>query len=499
MSGSIIAVECEGLSKTFGGKFAVKEANVAVEAGNVHAFVGENGAGKSTLLGMISGRVSSDKGTVRVFGEALAHPSPRQSRTHGLAVVYQELTMVPSFSASQNMFLGQVRSRGGFLKEFQMRHEFVAMCEEFEVEISPTTLARELSVSQQQIVEILKGVQSGGRILMLDEPSAALAEHERETLYRILNRLRSKGTTIVFVSHNLDEVLKLSDTITVLRDGEVVNTAPREEWDKNSLVRSMIGKEVLIKRREDRHDLGPVSFMVENVCVPKAVESVNLAAKSGEIVGLWGLVGSGRTTFMRSVAGLEPRSSGVMELKGQPASWPASARNAIEQGIALVPESRKHALVLGMDSACNYWLGRKSLSRGLLSPKREALSATPTAAYFGFDPKRISDPVGRLSGGNQQKILLAKWAGRSPKVLMVDEPTRGIDVGAKAEVLASLVTLAKEGATVIVTSSELEEVLAICDRLLIFSRGRVVREIDTANNPFSTEDIVKFGFGEGEA
>lgn len=499
MSKSNLAVECEGLAKKYGGRFAVRDANVAVKSGEVHALVGENGAGKSTLLGMISGRVSPDHGMVRVFGEELTHGSPREARAHGLAVVYQELTMVPTLTASQNMFLGQVDASAGFLKESQMRAKFVAMCKEFEVVIDPDTLARNLSVSQQQIVEILRGVHARGRVLMLDEPSAALAEHEREILYRILNRLRSMGTTIIFVSHNLDEVLELSDTVTVLRDGEVVTSAPRSEWDKDSLVRSMIGKDVLIKRRDDRHELGHVSISVKDVKMPEVVNGIGLTARSGEIVGLWGLVGSGRTTFMRSIAGLEPRSSGHMELGGRPVGWSASARESIRMGISLVPESRKQALVLTMNSVDNYWLGRKSPARGWLSPKLETADATPTVLYFGFNPSRMAEPVGRLSGGNQQKVLLAKWAGRAPQIFMVDEPTRGIDVGAKAEVLSSLVTLAKEGATVIMTSSELEEVLAICDRLLVFSHGRIVREIDTANNPFSVGDIVKFGFGEDDA
>ena len=494
-----LAVECEDLSKSFGGKFAVRAANLAVQAGEVHALVGENGAGKSTLLGMISGRVSSDHGVVRIFGQALNHGSPRDSRAHGLAVVYQELTMIPALTAAQNVFLGKASSKAGFLQESLMREKFESMCAEFDVHIGPDTLARDLSVSQQQIVEIMRGVQARGRVLMLDEPSAALAEHERETLYKILSRLRDRGTTIIFVSHNLDEVLALSDTITVLRDGEIVSSAPRSEWDKNSLVRKMIGKDVLIQRREDRHELGSVSISAKNVRLPKVVDGIDLEARSGEVVGLWGLVGSGRTSFMRSVAGLEPRSSGELELDGRSVTWPRSAREAIARGIALVPESRKQALVLNMNTASNYWLGRKSPAGGWLSPRRETLGATPTVAYFGFNPVRIAEAVGRLSGGNQQKVLLAKWAGRLPNVLMVDEPTRGIDVGAKAEVLSSLVTLAREGATVIMTSSELEEVLAICDRLLVFSHGRVVREIDTANNPYSVGDIVKFGFGEDEA
>jgi ABC-type sugar transport system ATPase subunit len=496
MTTSSAAIECDHVSKKFNGQYAVRSAHLTVEAGTIHALVGENGAGKSTLLGMIGGRLSSNEGTIRVFGESLSTASPRAARARGLTVVYQELTMVPALTAAQNMFLGQNSTNGGFLNEVAMRKRFTEMCAEFRIAIKPETLARDLSVSQQQIVEILRGVQARSRILMLDEPSAALAEAERETLYVILRRLREQGTTIIFVSHNLDEVLLLSDSITVLRDGETMKTAVRSEWDKPSLVREMVGKDVVIERRSDRHELGEMRVEASGVNMPGVLHDIHISAREGEIVGLWGLVGSGRTTFMRSLSGLEPRSSGALTVSGSRIVWPVTARAAIRNGIAMVPESRKQGLVLGMNGVSNYWLGRRSITGGWLKPKRELQGATEKAVYFGFDPRRLTEVVKNLSGGNQQKVLLAKWAGREPRVFLVDEPTRGIDVGAKSEVLASLIRLAKDGAAVIVTSSELEEVLAICDRLLVFSHGRVVHEIDTANNRHTVEDIVKFGFGE---
>jgi ABC-type sugar transport system ATPase subunit len=494
----VYAVECDSVSKKYGGKFAVDSASLQVESGKVHALVGENGAGKSTLLGIISGRVSADSGSVTVFGDELRSSSPRATRAHGLVVVYQELTMVPGLTAAENMFLGQNSTRSGFLRTAFMRASFVAMARDFDVHIDPDALARDLSISQQQIVEIMRGVQAKGRILMLDEPSAALAEAERDTLYRILSRLREQGTTIVFVSHNLDEVLQLSDSITVLRDGKVVKTAARTEWDKPALVREMVGRDVIVERRTDISVLGSVAISATGINYPGVLHDISVTAHSGEIVGLWGLVGSGRTTFMRSLSGLEPRSSGTLELAGVSVQWPRSARAAIRNHVVMVPESRKQGLVPGMDGVSNFWLGRRSVTRGWLSPRREFGGARDRSTYFGFNPRRLTEPVRNLSGGNQQKVLLAKWAGRDPKVLLVDEPTRGIDVGAKAEVLSSLVSLAKDGATIIVTSSELEEVLAICDRLLVFSHGRIVREIETVTNPYSVGDIVKFGFGEEE-
>lgn len=499
MSSEIVnAIVCDGVSKKYAGKYAVHRANLVVRAGSVHALVGENGAGKSTLLGMISGRVMNDEGTISIFDDELRAANPRDSRHHGLVVVYQELTMVPALTAVQNVFLGQLKSKAGLTSDRQMQDRFRELCEEFDVHINPSIPVRELSISQQQIVEIMRGVQANGRILMLDEPSAALAESEREVLYRILGRLRERGTTIIFVSHNLDEVLSLSDHITVMRDSEVVSSGPREDWDKRSIVRAMVGKDAAITRRQERHELGDVAVEISDVNLEGGLHDINITARRGEIVGLWGLVGSGRTTFFRSLFGLIPKAQGRIAIDGKEITWPRSARSAIAEGIVMVPESRKAALVMGMDSIANYWLGRRSPVPFWQSQQREKPDMEKDGIFFGFNARRIHDPVKNLSGGNQQKVLLAKWAGRRPKLFLVDEPTRGIDVGAKVEVLESLTRLAADGATVIVTSSELEEVLAVCDRLLVFSHGHVTHEFDTATSEYTVEQIVKFGFGESE-
>lgn len=493
-----LAIQCRGVSKTFGGNHAVSDADLDIVAGAVHALVGENGAGKSTLLGIISGRLAADEGEVMIFGEGLAGGHPREGRAMGLVAVYQELTMVPALSAEANVFLGQTESHRGLLDAKAMRERFLQMCRNFEVSIPPTEPVRNLSISQQQILEIMRGVQARGRILMLDEPSAALAEHERDTLYRVLDRLRAAGTTIVFVSHNLEEVLRLSDTITVLRDSQVVHTAPRAEWDRRSIIRAMVGREAEVDIRRGTHELGEVVLEAADVEVPGVLHGISMTVRSGEIVGLWGLVGSGRTTFLRALNGLVPGSRGSLALDGQDIGWMRSARQAIRAGIVMVPESRKSGMVLGMDGTSNYWLGRRAAGRFWLDRRSERNQANEPSTYFGFRPERLSAPVEQLSGGNQQKILLAKWAGHQPRVMLVDEPTRGIDVGAKAEVLASLVRLAGAGAAIVVTSSELEEVLAVSHRLLVFAGGSVVREVAAGDPEFRVADIVKLGFHERE-
>jgi len=493
------AIICRNVTKAFGNNRAVADVSITITPGTIHALVGENGAGKSTLLGMISGRLVADEGEIRVFEHVLRGGRPREARELGLVAVYQELTMVPTFSAEANVFLGQAKTRGHVLARAQMRRRYGELCESLAVDIPPDAPTAMLSVSQQQMLEIMRGVESGARILLLDEPTAALAERERDELYRVLNRLRDEGTTIVIVSHNLDEVLGLSDNISVLRDGALSRSASRSEWDKQALVRAMVGREVEVLAQRSESEPGAPVLDVRDVCLPGVLHDISVTVRSGEIVGLWGLVGAGRTTFMRSVAGLESASSGHLSVDGQATSWPHNARTAIAAGIVMVPEDRKKALILSMNGASNIWLGRRMGSWLKLNRRGERERSRPYASFFGFRPDRLRDPVEELSGGNQQKVLLAKWAAREPRVFLVDEPTRGIDIGAKSEVLNSLVRLASEGSAILVTSSELEEVLAICNRLVVVAGGRVVNVLEPGDPRFRVEDIVRMGFRGEEA
>jgi ABC-type sugar transport system ATPase subunit len=492
------AIVARGARKVFTGAVAVNGADLEVRTGEVHALVGENGAGKSTLLGMLSGRLSASEGSVEVFGHRLHGNNPRESREHGLVAVYQELTMVPGLSAEANVFLGQASTKRGLLNRKAMRARYEELCEELDIHVPASTLARDLSVSQQQMLEIMRGVQSNGRILVLDEPTAALAEHERETLYRVLRTLTARGTTIVFVSHNLDEVLALSDSITVLRDGHVVRSAPRAEWTRPTLIEHMVGRSVDKLAERGVHGFGEEVLSAEDVSLPGVLSDISVTVRAGEIVGLWGLVGSGRTTFLRSLAGAEPSSTGRLRLHGKEQPWPRSVRKAIAEGIVMVPESRKQALVLGMDANSNYWLGRSGSRSLFLDRAAERDEAGDTGDFLAFDRTRLGAPVRNLSGGNQRKVLLAKWVGHQPDVFLIDEPTRGIDIGAKAEVLTSLVRLASEGAAIIVTSSELEEVLAIANRLLVFAHGQVVRDIPADDPEFDVDAVVRHGFSSGD-
>ncbi len=492
---STAVVTCENVSKRFAGREVVKAVNLTITRGHIHAIVGENGAGKSTLLGLISGRYAPDGGRIDALGRPLPSGRPADIRRLGIAAIYQELMMCPALSALENVYLGQAVRRYGFVDYRAMRARFLGLCAAFDIRIDPDIEVRSLPLAKRQVLEILRGAQANARVLLLDEPTAALAEHERESLYAAMRRLAERGTSLVFVSHNLDEVLALSDVISVMRDGLLIRTAPRGEWTKRQMIDAMVGAQadVHITRQTERPAGRDATLHVASVAVPGRVGGIDLSVRQGEIVGLWGLIGSGRTSFLRALAGLEPQSTGSMTIRGALVEWPRSVRAALARGIALIPEDRKAALVLGASAADNINLSRPD--RGVLfRSEAEGSLATEVAARFGFDGSRIGETTGHLSGGNQQKVLLAKWAARSPSVLLVDEPTRGIDVAAKATVMRSLQEMAAGGMAIVVTSSELEEVIAISDRLLVFSRGKVVAEIQAGSTEYNVSQILRYGF-----
>lgn len=495
------AIDARGVSKRFGGIQALRDVSLRVDAGTVHALVGENGAGKSTFLGTIAGRLAPSAGEVAIFGAQYEFGSPRYARKLGISAIYQELTIVPGLSTQANVFLGQTLTRLGMLSEAGMRGLFEALCERFGVRIPADVPAGGLSIADQQMVEIMRGIQSDARLLLFDEPTTALAVREREALFRVMSQLRDGGVTMVLVSHNLDEVLAIADVVTVFRDGELAATAPRERWTKRELVRAMIGHDVRegarVRGPARPRQEGPPLLRAENITVPGALDGVSLEVRAGEVLGVGGLVGSGRSTLLRALAGLEPGSRGALSLEGVAQSWPKTPRQAIRAGISLVPEDRKRqGLVLGMtvrDNIAMSDFGRVS-RHGFLSSRALDQAARATAGEFGLDEARLGATVRHLSGGNQQKVLLGRWHYRRPRILLADEPTRGIDIGAKEEVLATLRHLADQGVGIVLVSSELEEVTALADRVLVLSEGRAVGELDAADGPLTVERILNAAF-----
>ncbi|OZF25706.1 sugar ABC transporter ATP-binding protein [Rhodococcus sp. 14-2496-1d] len=514
------SVVISDLSKSFGRNHAVKGVSMSIKAGTVHALVGENGAGKSTTLGIMAGRIAPTSGRVDVFGEELKYGDPRSCRKAGVVAIYQELTIVPALTAEANVFLAAPMSKAGFLATGNMRTRYLELCERAGVRAVPAgTPAGSLSVAEQQVLEILRALVSDARVILFDEPTASLAENERASLFRLMRTLRSEGVAMVLVSHNLDEVLDIADEITVFRDGRLTLTADRGHFTKENLVEAMIGKsgdDRLAAQLLDADAPVPTEAMptarvpsaraasttepvlvAEGVTVPGAIENVDIEVRAGEVVGVGGLVGAGRTTLLRALAGLERTATGRMWIDGNEVAWPKTVRKALRYGIALLPEDRKgQGLVLSMTVADNIALsGFGKTSRwGMVTPKSVRSTVTDSGTAFGLSPELLERRASELSGGNQQKLLLARWMHRTPRILLADEPTRGIDVGAKAEIVRSLEGMALDGLGLVIVSSELEEVVAVADRVVVLSEGRHVGTLDSADGGITTSDILGLAF-----
>lgn len=495
------AIRLLNVSKSFGAIDALKPMTLDVGVGQIHAFVGQNGAGKSTTLGILAGRITASAGEVQIEGNKVELGDPRRARAAGVVAIYQELTIVPALSAVANVFLGQPYSRSGLLSEAAMRRRFYELTSRLGVKISADAEARSLSVADQQSLEILRAIEANARIILLDEPTASLAPPERQALFRVMRDLKAEGHTLIYVSHNLDEVLDISDAITVFRNGRLIETRVKQNWTKSQLVAAMLGEEMgdVYQRRPASRAPGPVpALSVQDCSLPGAIEGISFAVRPGEILGIGGLVGSGRTSLLRTLAGLEPRSSGSMQVDGRAVGWPKTPRASRRLGLALVPEDRKHqGLVLGLPATANVTLPNfGAVARyGLVDDLKMTQQSALATKAFGFDSRRLQVPVGTLSGGNQQKVLLARWAYEQPRVLMVDEPTRGIDVGAKAEILDALRAFAEQGLAVIIVSSELEEICALADRVVVLSEGRRVDHIDANRAELSVHLVLNSAFG----
>ena len=477
---AVAAISLRGISKTYPGAIALDGIDLDIKAGEIHGLVGENGAGKSTLLKILTGAHGPTLGTMEVFGEEVLFETPLAARKLGITAVYQELTVIPAMSAAANVFLGQERRHGPVQDRSSERRRFQELSELMGVKIDPNARADSLSIADQQALEIMRGIESAARVLVLDEPTASLTLHEREALYKVMRNLSGHGVTMVLISHDLDEVVALTDTITVLRDGRLVASRPRAEWTKGKLIAAMLGEELSMKVSH-RRKAGDEVLRAENVVVPGVLTDVSFSVRRGEILGLAGLVGSGRTELFRALAGLDAQASGELRIDGKKVRWPQSPQAARGLGIALAPEDRKsQGLVLGLPVYDNLNLTtlRAVASGGILIRARETKRARGLAERVRLQPPDVRRPVRELSGGNQQKIVIGKWLECAVRVLLVDEPTRGIDVGAKVEIFSLLDELASKGVAVVMVSSELEEVVENCDRVLALAGGRIIHEFD---------------------
>ena len=475
-------LEMRGISKSFPGVRALSDVDLAVHAGEVHAIVGENGAGKSTLMKILAGLYQPDEGEIALDGEVTRISGLIDARKRGIGMVYQELNLVPDLTVAENIMLGSTPSRFGFVQRRKLHDEAVAVLDALDARIDPTAILGSLTVSQQQIVEIAKAYAQQPKIMVLDEPTSSLSEHEAQALFGIVRKMRASGIAIIYISHRLREVLDLADRVTVLRDGRQIETRDAAGLTSGEMIRLMVGRDLTDIFPKLPAEIGDVVLEVDGLTRTGAFEDISLTVRAGEIVGLAGLVGAGRTEVARAIFGLDRAQAGTIRVAGERVVASDPARG-VAAGIAYVPEDRKRdGIVPSASIRANISLpvlGELS-SGGWVSRGKEQRLAHEQVAALGVSPPVIERPVDTLSGGNQQKVVIAKWLAAKPRVLILDEPTRGVDVGAKADIHEIIGQLAQQGAAILMISSELPEVLAVSDRVYVLHEGRLSAEFDRA-------------------
>jgi ribose transport system ATP-binding protein/rhamnose transport system ATP-binding protein len=473
-------LEVSQLSKSFPGVRALDNVSMSVEPGEIRALLGENGAGKSTLGKIVAGVYSRTGGEVRIDGIALGELDEKAAGDLGIGIVHQEGSLVPQLSVAENIFAGRQPTKWlGRVDVRLMRESARALIAQLGVAIDPAAKAAFLSPAQAQIVEIAKALSRDLKLLILDEPTAALTLTETEKLFEIVRRLARDGVSIIYVSHRLAEIFALCDSVTVLKDGRLAGTRKVADTTTDELIRLMVGREVHLARSVSARQAGPVVLEAQEICAPPLVQSASVTVRAGEVVCLAGLIGSGRSEFCEALFGARPRRAGTIRIGGTPVD-PKGPWEAKRAGIGMVPEDRKASgLFLGMDLVNNIAatvLSKVSSGANFSNTKAEKLAGDFVSELRIATPS-VRKIVGELSGGNQQKVLLAKWLAMEPRLLIVDEPTRGVDVGARSEIYRLLRGLAEKGVALLVVSSDLPEVLALADRIVVMAEGRTVGEL----------------------
>ena len=472
----------KGIDKSFPGVHALKDVDFDLEAGQVVALLGENGAGKSTLIRVLGGAHQLDAGLIEIDGKPLSITSPQESRAAGISVIYQEFNLVRAMTVRDNVFLGQEPSRLSIIPVEQERKRALELFDRLGVLIDPDALVGDLTVAQHQIVEIAKALATDARIIVMDEPTAALSPNEVEGLFTIIRDLRAQGIGIVYVSHRLIEIFEIADRVTVLRDGGLVGTKPIKELTRESMIEMMVGRKLEneFPTRSDAEEVVASSGLgVRNLCRGDSVRNVSFQVSRGEIVGLTGLVGAGRTETARLIFGADHRDSGEVSLDGQPLTI-TNPRKAISAGICLLTEDRKtQGLVLQRSVLENFGLPNmlRFAPRGWINQSCERSAFDRYVEQLQIKVASNDQLAANLSGGNQQKVVLARWLERNAEVIIFDEPTRGIDVGAKYEIYLLMNELAAQGKAILMISSELPEVIGMADRILVMHEGRITGEI----------------------
>ncbi len=475
-------VELLDIQKAFGGVQALKNGKIQVKPGEIHGLVGENGAGKSTLIKVLSGAHRHDVGRIVLDGEDVNIHSPKDSIDKGIAVIYQEFMLAPHLTVAENIFIDHLTQKKGIINWRSLAKSAHELLDALGFgNISPMTLVSDIPVAHQQVVEICKALSRKARVLVLDEPTAVLTFAEIEKLSLLINQLKNDGVSIIYISHRLEEIFNLCDRITIMKDGEYVDTVITKEINKEGLINKMIGRPMteMFPKRDSK--TGEVVFEAKNICAGKMVDNVSFNLRSGEVLGFAGLVGAGRTETMRAIFGADVMENGEIIYFGQKIRF-SSPKQAVKKGFGLLPEDRKRQGVLLEQSIrvnttlAAIFKGKNKL--GIFDAKKEKALVKDVLAQLNTKYNSTEDNASSLSGGNQQKVALSKWLAADCKVIVLDEPTRGVDVGAKVEIYKNINDLAAKGVAIIMISSEMPELIGMCDRVMVMRFGRVVGELE---------------------
>lgn len=488
-------LELKHISKQYTGVKALDDVSISFRQGEVHALMGENGAGKSTLIKTLSGAIRPDTGEIVFEGTTYTHMEPRQAMELGIHVIYQEFNMMPELSVAENIFMGQQLSGGILFNKSLTEERAQKILDSMHVKINAKEIVKNLSVANMQLVEIAKALTHDVKVLVMDEPTAPLTDAEVDTLFEIVQMLKSKGVTIIYISHRIAEVFQISDRVSVLRDGKFIKTVQTAEVDRDELIRLMVGREVNDTYPKRDFTPGDVVLELQDVC-GNGVEHISFAVRSGEIFGLSGLVGAGRTETMRMIFGADPIDSGTVLLNGQPIH-PKHPSDAVKLGIGLIPEDRKQqGLLLDLPIFTNISMATmKDVSRfTVLDSRAEKKNVDRLVEAVTIKTPSVTQLVRNLSGGNQQKVVLAKWLAANCKVLIFDEPTRGIDVGARHEIYKLMNELCRQGIAIVMISSDMEEILGMSDRILVLCEGQQAGILE--RREFSQETILSMASGQ---
>jgi ribose transport system ATP-binding protein len=488
----------EGIVKKYPGVVALDHINLEFRKNEIHAICGENGAGKSTLIKILTGAIQADEGTIYIDGRPVKGFKPHEAMfRYGITAIYQEFNLIPYLSIAENIFLGnELRKRHGFLDTRTMNREARKSLNALGVDMDPSTKVQSLSVAYQQIVEIAKAVSHNVNILIMDEPSAPLTTNEVENLFKLVLNLKEKGVTVIYISHRLSEIFELSDRVSVLRDGKYINTYKTSETDKSQLIHSMVGRELLETYPVRKCVPSEPVLSVENLSTDRHVQNVSFTLRAGEVLGFGGLVGAGRTELVRAIFGADRKTRGSIRIGNVPANI-SRPRDAVKLGLGLIPEDRKkHGIIseLSIKENISYSSFGKVSRLRFIMPRLLNEVADRYRKLLNIVTPDVEKKIKELSGGNQQKVILARWLATGCRVLLFDEPTRGIDVGAKQEIYELINTLAEEGKGIVFISSEMPELLGMSDRIIVMHEGRINGEL--SREEATQERILHMASGE---